>query len=192
MGTSRIIDIGGRAVIIEFDRKRVKNINVRVRSDGTLYCSMPYWVSFAEAEKFIQSKSKFFIKALDEVSQRHEEEDDLKTIDKEAVEKLKDLILELIELHMPYFAARGVARPSRIVIGNYRSFWGECMKKRGIVKFSTRLAVKDRELVEYVVVHELAHFLVPNHSEAFWNVVAGVLPDYKTRRKILNGKAVKR
>ena len=192
MGTSRIIDIGGRAVIIEFDRKRVKNINVRVRRDGTLYCSMPYWVSFAEAEKFIQSKSKFFIKALDEVSQRHEEEDDLKTIDKEAVEKLKDLILELIELHMPYFAARGVARPSRIVIGNYRSFWGECMNKRGIVKFSTRLAVKDRELVEYVVVHELAHFLVPNHSEAFWNVVAGVLPDYKTRRKILNGKAVKR
>ena len=192
MGTTRIIDIGGRAVIIEFDRKRVKNINVRVRRDGTLYCSMPYWVSFAEAEKFIQSKSKFFIKALDEVSQRHEEEDDLKTIDKESVEKLKDLILELIELHMPYFAARGVARPSRVVIGNYRSFWGECMNKRGIVKFSTRLAVKDRELVEYVVVHELSHFLVPNHSEAFWKVVSDVLPDYKTRRKILNGKAVKR
>ncbi|MDO4877552.1 MAG: hypothetical protein Q3987_09240 [Oscillospiraceae bacterium] len=54
MGTSRIIDIGGRAVIIEFDRKRVKNINVRVRRDGTLYASMPYWVSFAEAEKLIQ------------------------------------------------------------------------------------------------------------------------------------------
>ena len=188
MGTSRIIDIGGRAVIIEFDRKRVKNINVRVRRDGTLYCSMPYWVSFAEAEKFILSKSKFFIKALDEVSQRHEEEQDLKNPDKESVERLKDLILELIDLHMPYFAARGVARPSRVVIGNYRSFWGECMNKRGIVKFSTRLAGKDRGLVEYVVVHELSHFLVPNHSQSFWNVVAGILPDYKIRRKILNGK----
>lgn len=192
MGTSRIIDIGGRAVIIEFDRKRVKNINVRVRRDGTLYASMPYWVSFAEAEKFIQSKSKFFIKALDEVSQRHEEDEDLKYMDKDAVECLKDLILELIDFHMPYFAARGVKRPSKVVIGNYRSFWGECMNKRGIVKFSTRLAGKERELVEYVVVHELSHFLVPNHSQSFWDVVAGVLPDYKVRRKILNGKAVKR
>ena len=192
MGTSRIIDIGGRAVIIEFDRKRVKNINVRVRRDGTLYCSMPYWVSFAEAEKFIQSKSKFFIKALDGVSQRHEEDEDLKYMDKEAVERLKDLILELIDLHMPYFAARGGKRTSKVVIGNYRSLCGECMNKRGIVKFSTRLADKERELVEYVVVHELSHFLVPNHSQSFWDVVAGVLPDYKVRRKILNGKAVKR
>ena len=65
MSTTRIIDIGGRAVIAEFERKRVRNINVRVRRDGTLYASMPYWVSYAEAERFILSKSKFFIKALD-------------------------------------------------------------------------------------------------------------------------------
>ena len=192
MSTTRITDIGGRAVIIEFERKRVKNLNARVRRDGTLYVSLPYWVSFAEAEKFIQSKASFFIKALDEVSKRSAEEDNWKEIDKESVERLKNLISELIELHMPYFAARGVARPSKVVIGNYRSFWGECMNKRGILKFSTRLAGKDRELVEYVVVHELSHFIVPNHSESFWNVVGSVIPDYKVRRKMLNGKAVKR
>ncbi len=192
MSTTRIMDIGGRAVIVEFERKRIKNINVRVRRDGSLYASMPYWVSYAEAEKFMLSKASFFLKALDEVAKRSSEEDDLKNIDKESVENLKKLIVELIDLHMPFFAARGVPRPSKIVVGNYRSFWGECMNKRGILKFSTRLAGKDRELVEYVVVHELSHFLVPNHSEAFWNIVGSVIPDYKVKRKILNGKALKR
>jgi len=192
MSTTRILDVGGRAVIVEFERKRIKNVNVRVRRDGSLYASMPYWVSYAEAERFIQSKASFFVKALDEVAQRSADEDNWKNIDKESVDNLKKLIAELIELHMPFFAARGVARPSKVVIGNYRSFWGECMNKRGIVKFSTRLAGKDRGLVEYVVVHELAHFLVPNHSEAFWKLVGSVIPDYKVRRKILNGKAVKR
>ena len=192
MSTTRIMDIGGRAVIVEFERKRIKNINVRVRRDGSLYASMPYWVSYAEAEKFMLSKASFFLKALDEVAKRSSEEDDWKNIDKESVENLKNLIAELIELHMPFFAAKGVSRPSKVVIGNYRSFWGECMNKRGILKFSTRLAEKDRELVEYVVVHELSHFLVPNHSEAFWNIVGSVIPDYKVKRKILNGKEVKR
>ncbi|MBO4680493.1 MAG: M48 family metallopeptidase [Clostridiales bacterium] len=192
MSTTRIMDVGGRAVIVEFERKRIKNVNVRVRRDGSLYASMPYWVSYAEAERFIQSKASFFVKALDEVARRSADEDAWKNMDKESVENLKKLIAELIELHMPFFAARGVARPSKIVIGNYRSFWGECMNKRGILKFSTRLAGKDRGLVEYVVVHELSHFLVPNHSEAFWNLVGSVIPDYKVRRKILNGKAVKR
>ncbi len=192
MSTTRIIDVGGRAVIVEFERKRVKNINVRVRRDGSLYASMPYWVSYAEAERFIISKASFFIKAIDEVAKRREDEDNWKNADKESVERFKTLIVELIDLHMPFFAARGVSRPVKIVIGNYRSFWGECMDRRGILKFSTRLVDKDRELVEYVVVHELSHFLVPNHSEAFWNTVAAVLPDYKTRRKILNGKGTKR
>ena len=53
MSTTRIIDIGGRAVICEFERKRVRNINVRVRRDGSLYASMPYWVSYAEAARFL-------------------------------------------------------------------------------------------------------------------------------------------
>ena len=192
MGTARITDIGGRAVIIEFERKRVKNINARVRRDGSVYVSMPYWVSFAEAERFVQSKASFFIKALDEIAQRTDEEDRFRNIDKESLERFKALIRELITLHMPYFSARGVAAPAKIVIGHYRSFWGECMNKRGIIKFSTRLADKDRDLVEYVVLHELSHFLVPNHSEAFWKIVSDILPDYASRRKKLNGKASKR
>lgn len=191
MSTTRIIDIGGQAVIAEFERKRVKNINVRVRRDGSLYASMPYWVSYAEAERFILSKSSFFKKAIAETLSRNEDEDKWRNIDKESAEKLKDLIAELIDLHMPFFASKGVARPSKVVIGHFRSFWGECMNKRGILKFSTRLAEKDRELVEYVVVHELSHFIVPNHSQAFWNIVGTVLPDYRTRRKILNGKGTK-
>ena len=186
MSTTRIMDVGGRAVIVEFERKRIKNVNVRVRRDGSLYASMPYWVSYAEAERFIQSKASFFVKALDEVARRSADEDAWKNMDKESVENLTKLIAELIELHMPFFAARGVARPSKIVIGNYRSFWGECMNKRGILKFSTRLAGKDRGLVEYVVVHELTHLHVANHGPDFKALMDNRMPDWRERRKALN------
>lgn len=188
MSTTRIIDIDGKAVIAEFERKRVKNINVRVRRDGSLYASMPYWVSYAETERFIKSKSAFFIKAIENTAKRNEDADNWKNIDTEDIEMLKGLISEMIDRHMPFFEARGVSRPSKVIIGHYKSFWGECMNKRGILKFSTRLATKDRDLVEYVVVHELSHFIEPNHSAAFWNIVGTVIPDYRTRRKILNGK----
>ena len=96
--------MGGQAVIVEFERKRVRNINVRVRRDGTLYASMPYWVSYAEAERFIISKSSFFKKAIADTVSRNEDEDKWKNIDKETTERLKDLIMVLIDLHMPFFA----------------------------------------------------------------------------------------
>ena len=75
-----------------------------------------------------------------------------------------------------------------ILVWKYKSFWGECFAKRGELKFSYRLFEKDRELIRYVVVHEFAHFIEPNHSSRFWAVVAEIVPDYKELRKRLNNK----
>lgn len=43
-----------------------------------------------------------------------------------------------------------------------------------------------KEAIEYVVVHEFAHFAHPDHSRAFWALVAEIMPDYKERKKLLN------
>ena len=158
MSTTRIIDIGGSAVIVEFERKRVKNINVRVRRDGSLYASMPYWVSYAEAERFIVSKSSFFKKALDDTARRNAAEESWKNIDGESVEKLKSLIKELIDLHMPYFAARVVEKNLINAIANANQKWGataeelkvvECYINPGVVlkriKFASRGNVDRRD-----------------------------------------------
>jgi predicted metal-dependent hydrolase len=53
------------------------------------------------------------------------------------------------------------------------------------LNFSWRLVMADDAAIDYVVVHELAHITEMNHSPEFWAIVAGVLPDYKERRRRL-------
>ncbi len=74
--------------------------------------------------------------------------------------------------------------PVRISIGDQKTRWGSCSSK-GSLRFNWRLAMVDRELADYVAVHELSHLLVANHSAAFWNEVARVIPDYEIRRRRL-------
>ena len=68
--------------------------------------------------------------------------------------------------------------------------WGSCNTRTGRVTLNLRLVEKDLRCLEYVVVHELCHLIVPNHSRAFWNCVARCLPDWRKRRALTN-EAVK-
>ncbi len=58
------------------------------------------------------------------------------------------------------------------------SNWGSCSRK-GNININTRLLLCPGKVVDYVLVHELAHLVQPNHSKAFWAEVARVMPDYK-------------
>jgi len=62
--------------------------------------------------------------------------------------------------------------------------WGSCAHD-GRIMLNTALLFTDEELLNYVVVHELAHCIRKDHSKAFWNVVGSVLPDYKAAREKL-------
>jgi len=237
MSSVRIITLGFRDVAVEFERKRVRNINVRVRRDGSLYCSLPYYASVKEAEAFIISKQDYLLKALDNVAAEEKTENlSRKYVDGETFDVLgrscvlkvvegakntcraedgvitlevtdvndyrtkymtyekwrrrviRSLIVDLCNEIYPWFASRGVRPPAKITLGDYKSFWGECFAKKGVLKFSYRLFEKDRELIRYVVVHEFAHFIEPNHSARFWAVVGELIPDYKELRKRLNSK----
>lgn len=67
--------------------------------------------------------------------------------------------------------------------------WGSCSSS-GSINFSWKLIMAPFDVVEYVVVHELAHITEKNHSSRFWNKVKSILPDYKIQEKWLkeNGK----
>jgi predicted metal-dependent hydrolase len=83
-----------------------------------------------------------------------------------------------------YFAARlGLTQP-RLEVRNWRRRWGECHSD-GRLRFNWRLVLLPPEIIDYVVVHELAHVLVPGHSTEFWGHVGNYLPDYAERRRWL-------
>lgn len=83
------------------------------------------------------------------------------------------------------FAGQMGVTPAAVKINGAKTRWGSCSGKNSI-NFSWRLAMAPPAVIDYVVVHELAHIREHNHSDRFWAVVAEVLPDYQARRQGLS------
>ncbi|MBQ8762344.1 MAG: M48 family metallopeptidase [Clostridia bacterium] len=80
-----------------------------------------------------------------------------------------------------YFATLMQLDYGELKLSNAKGSWGSCDNKSNI-KLNWRLIMLPHSLIDYVVVHELAHILEFNHSKNFWLIVKSVLPDYKERR----------
>ena len=100
-------------------------------------------------------------------------------------EQARAVISERVKL----YAARHGFTYRKIRITSARTRWGSC-SSMGNLNFTWRLVMAPPEVIDYVVVHELAHLRVNNHSKEFWKQVEGIMPDYRQRLKWLkeNGR----
>ena len=71
-----------------------------------------------------------------------------------------------------------------VSVTSAKTRWGSCLADNA-VRYSFRLLYMEKDLVEYVVVHELAHIRHKNHSPAFWREVEKFVPNWRERRKRL-------
>ncbi|MGE5280207.1 MAG: M48 family metallopeptidase [Deltaproteobacteria bacterium] len=71
--------------------------------------------------------------------------------------------------------------PKKVRIRDTRSRWGSC-SHRDVINFSWRMMALPSGVIDYIVVHELAHIREKNHGPAFWRLVASFVPDHKTHR----------
>lgn len=83
------------------------------------------------------------------------------------------------------------AHPSKITIRDPKTRWGSCSAKAAI-SYSWRIITAPEEIIDYLVVHELCHLRIPNHSTQYWALLARYIPDYKERRRWLrqNGQRI--
>jgi predicted metal-dependent hydrolase len=65
------------------------------------------------------------------------------------------------------------------------SNWGSCSSAKN-VNLSTRLLFAPKDVIDYVIIHELAHLYEMNHSKKFWDIVSQVMPNYKEKEKWLS------
>ena len=73
---------------------------------------------------------------------------------------------------------------NKIYIRDQKTRWGSCSSK-GNLNFNWRLIMAPLFIMDYIVVHELAHLVHPNHSRDFWKLVKKIVPDYKEKKEWL-------
>ncbi len=97
---------------------------------------------------------------------------------------LRQKALELFAPRLAHHAARfGIAAP-RLSLSSARTRWGSCSLKTGI-RLNWRLIHFPEHIIDYVIVHELAHLREMNHGHRFWAIVDHYCPDYRLAREAL-------
>ena len=183
---------GEKKINYILERKQVKNINLRVRPDGSVKVSASPRVDESQIDDFVLSKAEFILKALErfksaETTERQFQEELVKA--KSGQESLladPAIFTEILDEVYPPFIPYGIARP-KLRIRTMKSCWGSCLVNKGIITLNRKLLMKHRECIEYVVVHELCHFIHPNHSKEFYKFMEQFMPDWKERKGRLNG-----
>jgi len=100
------------------------------------------------------------------------------------VEVYRMLAKRYLTARTSYFAGLMSVTPLAVKINGAKTRWGSCSAKKSL-NFSWRLMMADDGIIDYVVVHELAHITEMNHSERFWGLVNKILPDVNVRKKKL-------
>ena len=176
MGQYRMID----GLTYELTRKKVKNLNLRVRWDGTLGVSAPKRVPLREIDRFVASKREWILKARSRLTGENPEEDRDKYTDEAClafVQPVSDRIYPLFRDICP--------EKPQLRVRWMKSRWGVCHVGKNRITLNKRLMDQPLEALEYVVLHEYVHFLHPNHQSGFHQMMASLMPDYKARRKLL-------
>jgi len=96
----------------------------------------------------------------------------------------RQLARDYLSTRLKQLAALNGFRFRKFRLSSARTRWGSC-SARGTISLTWRLIMAPPEIIDYVIIHELAHTREKNHSRAFWNLVAEQMPDYLRKRRWL-------
>lgn len=234
------IDVSLRSVVwqgkkIEYilTRKQVKNINIRVKPDGTINISAGKNVPLSFIDNLVIEKLQFIQAALDKyekgkalkptlkqyvngesmmymgdkkvlsiiqtdmqgvtiaddriiigVKNPDDFDNKQKVLNKWLLDREKELFGEICRTTYEMVQIPGLVYPV-IKIRTMKSRWGSCHTVKGIITLNSTLIEKPIEAIEYVVLHEFAHFVHPDHSKQFYSYIERFMPDWKERKKKL-------
>ena len=154
----------------EIIRSRRRTVALEVTREGRVLIRAPLRMPQSEIEQFAASHAAWLEKAQDRVAARQA--------------ALRQRAREVLPGKVAHYAAIMGVTPASVKITAARTRFGSCSGKNGIC-FSLYLMQYPEAAIDYVVVHELAHIRHHDHSPAFYDQVARVLPDYKARQRLL-------
>ncbi len=190
------LEEGALSISVEVIYSSRRTMGLEVTADGRVKARVPNRTADAVVEKFVKERAGWIAeKYLLQKARQEKQKLARGTKDYEqnpALEaRYRELARAVIGQRVSYFAAKMGVTYGRISIRDQKTRWGSC-SGRGNLNFNWKLVLMPPEVLDYVVVHELAHRKQMNHSPLFWAEVGRVLPDYESRRRWLkeHGKEV--
>lgn len=164
-------------------RTKRSTMAIYIRPNGVVEVRAPIRAKKEDIEAFVASKADWIQKNITKMEEIRASAEEI-VIKESELPYYKGQLACLLQERCAYFAARMGVEYGKIKINKARTRWGSCNSK-GDLNFSIALVLLPGSLVDYVVVHELAHRKEMNHLEKFWKVVEKEMPDWKDRKKRL-------
>jgi len=162
--------------LIRYERSHGKRIGITVKPEF-VRVAVPNRETLMNAQKFVETKMNWIQKRVSKIRIENEMGKTLPKIDREDARRvLTQRLAELAEKHNFDYG--------KVSIRSQKTRWGSCSSQNNISLNQNLLHLPDY-LIDYVLLHELTHTRVKNHSSTFWNELEKVCPDAKEMRKQL-------
>lgn len=206
--------IDGKLVNVIIIRKNNKNTYIRVKPDLNIYVTTNYLVTDMYIKKLIDSNIEYITKMYLKTKKRVEKSHKFYYLGKEYkvvvtnvvnypkicedyiyVSKVSDLdkfldkkSKEVLEERVKYVYenTKILVKYPKVNIRKMTRKWGYCNKSKGLITLNKELIKYDIDDIDYVIIHELVHFIHFDHSKEFWKLVKYYKPDYLKNKKHLN------
>ncbi|MDD3048535.1 MAG: M48 family metallopeptidase [Bacilli bacterium] len=205
------ISIDGINYEIKIIKKSIKHTYLRVKEDLIIYVTTSKWTSINDIKKLINDEIPNLRKMINKQQRRLDNTPKIlgNDIDVVIISNLKKPEYENGKLYIKdkskldsYYKtlAESIFKNRLDVIYSYfkenipmpilkvrkmKSRWGVCNRKDNSITLNLELLKKEIKYLDYVIIHELSHFVHFNHSSLFWSLVSKYKPDYKLIRKEL-------
>lgn len=225
----REIILSGKPYQLVIERKRIKNMILRVLSNNTLHVSVPLKIPEDVIEQFVYGKESWIFKTEKKIEERLNAREQLwtgntivflgkrrklelqlgsfskmeieenrivlqlksmteeclrKTFEEQAVKVLEELCQQLKVRYNQMLDDYRLDYPE-IHFRKMTSKWGSCIPSKSKITLNTNLIHYPIQCLDYVLLHEYVHLIVPNHSERFYRIIEMRMPKYREIQKIL-------
>lgn len=167
----------------ELKRSKRKTLAIQITKDCKVVVKSPLLLSKKTVDKFVTEHTDWIHKHLE--IQRERNKNMPPELTAEEINALKKKAKDYIEPKVREFAEIMGLEYGSVKITSAKTRYGSCNTKTHNLCFSFYLIQKPLYFVDYVIVHELAHIVHPNHSKAFYNYIARFMPDYKKRINLI-------
>lgn len=204
--------LDGENYAVEVVKKNNKNTYIKVKEDMTIYVTTNYLTTKRYVKNVLDNNNDFLRKAVKKVKNRIQKDNDFYylgkkydiiysdfnkvevydnkifskndvSLNKWLKEQMVNIFSERLEYNYKLFSEK-IPFP-KLKIRSMKTRWGVCNKRDNSVTLNSKLIKYSLDEIDYVIIHELSHFVHFDHSRDFWNTVEKYMPNYKRSVKVL-------